>query len=340
MNTSHTFYVDGMHCNACVVLTEDLLSELPYITSVKADLNSLSVTVSGEFGNKTPADIARELTEPMQKHGYHIVTEKPAQQASWSDFRIAAPIGIAAIIVFILLQKIGIVHWAQAREITPGTAMVVGVIASLSTCMAVVGGLVLSLSATYSRAQQRIVPQTLFHIGRLISFAVLGGVLGTIGARFTFGPISSAILGIFVGLVLLVLGINLLDIFPSAKKLQLALPKKLGHHALSVQQINSTLTPFLLGAVTFFLPCGFTQSMQLYALTTGTFVGGMSTMFFFALGTLPVLLLLSFTSVGMKSPRTRSIFFKSAGTLVIFFAVINILASLTTLGLIPPFLTL
>jgi sulfite exporter TauE/SafE len=79
--------------------------------------------------------------------------------------------------------------------------------------------------------------------------------------------------------------------------------------------------------------------MQLYALTTGSFLVGGLTMLAFALGTLPVLALLSFSSVGLKSPKTRSIFFKTAGCIVLFFAVVNILASLVSVGLLPPLIT-
>ena len=45
----------------------------------------------------------------------------------------------------------------------------------------------------------------------------------------------------------------------------------------NVKNINHTLTPLLVGVVTFFLPCGFTQAMQIYAVSTGSFwLGGLS----------------------------------------------------------------
>ena len=58
-------------------------------------------------------------------------------------------------------------------KVTYGTAFVIGLIASVSSCMAVVGGLVLSISATFAKDGDRIRPQLLFHIGRLISFLFL-----------------------------------------------------------------------------------------------------------------------------------------------------------------------
>lgn len=343
MNTkeqTHTFYVQGMHCKSCVILTEGELGDLPQVKNVKADLATLSVTVTGEFAEKTPESIARELTEPIEKHGYVLTLEPTTAPTQWKDFWIAAPIALVFIVLFILLQKLGIVNWIQTGQVTYSTAFLIGVIASLSTCMAVVGGLVLSMSASLSKSDSGVKPQIVFHIGRLIAFYVLGGMIGAIGARFQLTSTMTFILSFGVGIVLLILGMNLLDIFPWAKKLQLTMPKNLSVRLLKLKNLNASITPFIVGMVTFFLPCGFTQSMQLYTLTTGSFSAGGLTMLSFALGTLPVLAVFSFSSVGLKTPKTRSIFFKAAGCVVVFFALINILSSLVTIGLLPPFLNI
>ena len=91
-----------------------------------------------------------------------------------------------------------------------------------------------------------------------------------------------------------------------------------------------------MGIATFFLPCGFTQSMQLYTLTTGTFMRGGMTMLAFALGTLPVLALISFSSFSIKNSAKSGIFFKSAGLIVILFALFNLVNALVVVGLFPP----
>ena len=132
-----------------------------------------------------------------------------------------------------------------------------------------------------------------------------------------------------------ILGINLLDVFPWAKKLQPGMPKFIGKYAHGVSKLNHTLTPFLIGIATFFLPCGFTQSMQVFTLSTGSFMKGGLTMLAFALGTLPVLALVSFSSFGLKE-KSKGIFFKTAGLIVIMFALFNLINSLVVIGLIPP----
>jgi sulfite exporter TauE/SafE len=76
--------------------------------------------------------------------------------------------------------------------------------------------------------------------------------------------------------------------------------------------------------------------MQLYTLTTGNFLEGGLTMFAFALGTLPVLALLSFSSVSIKNSSKAGVFFKSAGLVVILFALFNLINSLVVIGVLPP----
>src|SRR3989344_1734943 len=290
MLKKYTFHVNGMHCNSCVILTESELKEVSGVSYVKASLKNLSVEVAGDFNDKEPGNVAQELSEVLKPYGYTLSLEKQNHSAGWSDFRIAIPIALAFIAFFIILQKLGIVNLINASKVSYGTAFIIGLIASVSTCMAIVGGLVLSMSANFAKEDDKIRPQVLFHVGRLASFFILGGAIGVLGSAFQLGATGTFVLSLIVAIVLLILGINLLDIFPWIKKLQPTIPNFIGKHAHSLRNINHTLTPLLVGVATFFLPCGFTQSMQIYTLTTGSFLTGSLIMFTFALGTLPVLL--------------------------------------------------
>ncbi len=330
------FHVHGMHCNACVLTIESELQDLPNIVHVKSSLKDHTVEVVVDFEDKTPEQIAEELTIPLKPHGYTLSIEKQIKEKNWSDFKIAIPIALAFAFLFVLLQKLGIVNLVNAGNVTYGTAFAIGIVASLSTCMAVVGGLVLSMSATFAKEGDKIKPQLLFHSGRIVSFFIFGGVIGAIGSAFTLNTPLTFVLSLLIGLVMLVLGINLLDVFHWSKRLQPSMPKFITKHAHGVSKFNHTLTPLFVGIATFFLPCGFTQSMQLFTLTTGTFLKGGLTMLVFALGTLPVLALISFSSFSIKNSSKSGIFFKSAGLVVIMFALFNLINSLVVIGVIPP----
>ena len=99
---------------------------------------------------------------------------------------------------------------------------------------------------------------------------------------------------------------------------------------------HKTLTPLIVGFATFFLPCGFTQSMQVSALGSGSFMSGLLIMFAFALGTLPMLVLLSFGSASFAHGRHAPLFFKSAGVVVIGLGIFALLSGLAGLGIINP----
>lgn len=89
--------------------------------------------------------------------------------------------------------------------------------------------------------------------------------------------------------------------------------------------------PALLGAGTFFLPCGFTQSLQLYALTTGSFMKGALVLGAFALGTAPALLTLGWASSSLKG-NAGKLFFQFSGALVVVLGLWNIQNGFTVAG--------
>lgn len=333
---TYTFHADGMHCKACVALIESELAGVPEVSRARASLARLSVEVAGDFGDKVPEHVARDLSEVLKPHGYALVLEKRRHAAKWTDFRIAVPAAAAFIALFIILQKLGIVNLVTTADVGYGTAFLIGLIASVSTCMAVVGGLVLSMSANFAKEGDKVRPQILFHAGRLAAFFFLGGAIGALGSAFQLGASGALALSFIVAVVLLILGINLLDVFPFAKKLQPTMPGFVGRRVHGLKNANHTLTPLLVGVATFFLPCGFTQSMQIYTLTTGSFSAGAFTMSAFALGTLPVLALLSFSSLSIHTKAQSGVFFKTAGLVVIFFGVFNLANALAAVGAIPP----
>jgi len=127
---------------------------------------------------------------------------------------------------------------------------------------------------------------------------------------------------------MIVLGLQMLKMFPSLGRFQPRMPKFLAHriHDLATRKAKSGA--FVLGAATFFLPCGFTQALQLYALSKGSFMTGALTMLVFSLGTLPALLSLSAISSFAKGGFQRY-FLKFAGAAVIFLGFINIQSGLT-----------
>jgi sulfite exporter TauE/SafE/copper chaperone CopZ len=336
MQKVFTFYISGMHCKACELLSENEVSEIPGIISVKSDIKNSTIMVAGDFGDESSEGIAKRLDEVLKKHGYTVSVEKTDTAGNFSNFKIAIPVALIIVLLFFFLQRIGLVNFISSGTTSYTTIFLIGIVASLSSCMAVVGGLLLSVSATFAKSDDKIKPQILFHIGRLLSFFFLGGLLGALGATLTINNTVSLVLGFAVALVMIVLGLNLLGIFKWTKNLTPGLPKFISKRALGISKLNHSVTPFLVGVVTFFLPCGFTQSMQILSLSSGSSLSGALIMFVFALGTLPVLALISFSFVGFKDKRKSDAFFKTAGLIVLVFAVINLINAFVSAGIMRP----
>lgn len=97
------------------------------------------------------------------------------------------------------------------------------------------------------------------------------------------------------------------------------------------QKEYSHKNSLILGASTFFLPCGFTQAMQVIAISTGSFLYGGLVMGLFALGTVPGLLGVGGLTSVAKGALARK-FFKFAGLVVLLFAIFNLSNGLNLTG--------
>lgn len=322
----------GTHCNSCKILIEGILNEQNGIECANVNLKQEIVVFKTNLDDSRHK-LAEILTEKVRHHGYSFSVEKEQKEKKnngviWQ----ALPIGLVFLALFFILQKSGILNFGIGGTATPVTSFVIGLVASVSSCLAVVGGLVLSLSATVSQDKiDDTKPMFLFHAGRLISFAIFGGVLGAVGSAIGISFTLTAILGLIASLVMIALGLNLVGIF---EKNPITLPSGIFNFFRKAE--HETLAPLLIGIGTFFLPCGFTQTMQIAALSSGAFISGMLIMFAFALGTLPMLALLSFGSASFAHSKHASLFFKSSGVVVIGLGVFALLTGLAGLGIINP----
>ncbi len=330
---TYTFHVLGTHCASCKILIEDILNEQDFIKNSKVNLNQETVDIETD-SNKTALELASILTAKVKGSGYTISVEKQTKEKE-NDSIIwkAIPIGLVFLILFFILQKSDILNLGIGGKTTPATSFIIGLIASLSSCLAIVGGLILSLSAKVAQDDNGSTkkPFILFHAGRLAGFALLGGILGLIGKAIGVNFVFSSILGLVASAVMILLGLNLVGVF---KRNKLTLPSHIFSFFRKVEHV--TFAPILIGIGTFFLPCGFTQSMQVSAIGSGSFMSGLLIMFFFALGTLPMLAFLSFGSASFANGQHAPLFFKSAGVIVIGLGIFALLSGLAGLGIINP----
>lgn len=335
---SCTYYVNGMHCAACEVLIEQKLTAIPQVKSAKASLQEGKVTL--EFDTPIPAR-TQTLNQELRAHGYSLST-KPLNTAVWNKETISHAAGILSLLAIVgyILNDQGLLVSAQVSENSSIFGFLIfGIVAGISSCAALVGGLLVSLSRQWTQMYgsgsryQKTLPYAMFNIGRLVSYIMLGGLLGIIGATIQLSIGATATMIAAVSLIMIIVGLQMLG-FKPAKQIRFQIPRSMSRSMSAADNFQGKYMPFLAGAGTFFLPCGFTLIVQTLALTTGSFTQSAIMLGSFALGTLIPLTAISALSISFQAkPNFAGTFNLIAGILIVLFGVYNINSQLVVLGL-------
>lgn len=328
----HTYKVQGMHCKSCEILIERKISGIAGVKSAEASTGrgEVAVECSGEKPDiKTLNRIFEKDNYEFSEQGQSFTGHKGVADKK-SSWLIAFNIAIFIIIGFLILDKSGVAGVLSVNSTSSLLAFLgFGLLASVSSCAALVGGIVLSMSQRWGKSRQ---PHILFNFGRMASYAFFGGILGLVGGKLQISPQVSAFLIVTISLLMIALGLQMLGA-RAFRKFQIALPKSFTSNIADESKYNGKYGPFLMGALTFFLPCGFTITAQSLALLSGNALSGALIMGAFALGTAPVFLLIGLFSVKFYSkPHLAERFSRAAGFLVLFFALFNINAQMNVLG--------
>ena len=135
----HIFHVSGTHCPSCKILIEETLIEQDGITKATVNLKQNTVFIECENDENTK-DLVCTLSQKIESYGYHLAEKKFKTETTDSGLIWQAiPIGLIILALFFFLQKSGILNFSIGGEITPATSFLIGLIASVSSCLAVVG---------------------------------------------------------------------------------------------------------------------------------------------------------------------------------------------------------
>ena len=344
MSKEHIYKVEGMHCASCEILIEKKLLEVQNIKSVDASTGKGEVVVEYEGDRPNPERLSKIFKEEnytfSDLNGNKEEIIRHAQGKKTNATLVAFNIAIFIIIAFLVLDKIGVVNFLSLNSTSSLVAFFgFGLLAGISSCAALVGGIVLSMSKQwnnlYSEDQstaKKLQPHIMFNIGRVASYFILGGVLGLIGSRLQISLGFTSFLIIVISFLMIALGLQMLGV-KAFRKFQIAAPKSATRYIANENNFKGKYMPLIMGALTFFLPCGFTITAQGLALLSGNVLQGALIMGAFALGTVPVLFFIGLSSVKFSAkPHLAERFSKVAGFLVLFFALFNISNQMTVLG--------
>ncbi len=339
-----TVPVTGMTCASCEKRVTRALRRVPGVTEVSVSATRGTATITGDG----PLDRA-QLDAAIRYAGYEPATA-PWLSPDLSVWRtvLGAAVAVAAVAVAISVLGPADLTSGLSDPSRGGLALVLvlGLTAGISTCMAMVGGLVLGFSASHAASlaargetslpfATRMRPQLAFNAGRIVGFGVLGALLGAIGSTMSLPTRVTGLLVLAVAVVMFLLGIRLTGVSPRLAAWSPRLPAGLGR-VLGIEDAAdagySHWRTALVGAATFLLPCGFTQAAQVYALSTASPVKAGAIMATFALGTTPGLLALGSVPELTTGQRQTTVL-RVVGVVVLAFALLNVSSGLNLLGL-------
>ena len=321
-------YIQGMHCISCE-MTIKKSSET--IDGVKVEHISAKTW-------KMQIEIHNEKNLPLIYQNicdcwYQVMqNEQDITKEKINNKQLLISILIVGILAFIFYK----LDFSQYLPSLNGgfslwVAILMWIVASISTCLAIVGSIVIGFSEYIDKSKwirQHIKTQLLFQTGRIWWFFVLGWLLGLLGQTISLSLTITTIMTIIVGIVVVWMWLHLLKIMPNITTLGIHLPQSRSEKTLAKK--NPVFAP-LIGALTFFLPCGFTISMQLIAINTSSFRQGWLAMMVFAIGTAPVLFALWIWSSYIKEKKFK-LLHTIIWTLIIFFGIFMIINGWRLIG--------
>lgn len=254
--------IKGMHCRSCELLIEDELKTVAGVKKVQVSQKKECAIVYYEGQN--PND--EQMHRAVERAGYQvgIGEAKPLFSKNINDYIDVFVSVIALFLLYITVDIFGLSKLFSTSVSRPSGLVpifLIGITAGISTCMALVGGLVLGISARFSRihpdasAYTKFKPHLFFNAGRIASYVLFGGIIGIIGSVFQLSGYGLGLLTLGVALVMLMLGLQLTGLFPRISSARFTLPTWISRSlGIKEQQDKeySHKNAFIMGGLTFF----------------------------------------------------------------------------------------
>lgn len=281
--------VSWMHCVACELLIENKLNEIDWVKveSVSFKKNSLNINIKDE--NKL-----NEVNKIIEELWYSTWNDNNKKQKKNNifDYVIIFLIFVIFWALYFIFKDVELFqNIAKVENYSFFIIILIWVVASMSSCLAITWWIILWFSKyidTSSWIKSHIKIQWMFHVWRILWFFIFGWILWSIWSYlWTFLWFNKALL-LIAWVLMIYMWLNMANIVPSITKFWLKMPKFIWNKIMNIK--NPVFTP-IVWALTFFLPCWFTQSIQVVAASSWSFLSGALIMSAFALWTLPVLFL-------------------------------------------------
>lgn len=300
--------VYGMTCTSCENRVERTLRRVEGVINAIASYSAQQVTVEYDSSICTK----EQLKGAINSAGY---STKASNKIKYAGFFV-----IAVAILLLGNSTLGFDMSAKLNNASYMVLFVVGMLTSIH-CVGMCGGIMLTQSLSKDsiikenqNKLKTLMPAVLYNAGRVTSYTIIGGIVGALGSVLSLSLNVKAGLQIFAGIFMVIMGLNMAG-FSAFRKFNIKLPWS------SCKVKNKPKAPFLVGMLNGLMPCGPLQTMQLYALGTGSAVSGALSMFVFSLGTVPLMLVFGAVSGLLSKGYTKQLL-KLSGILVVILGII------------------
>jgi len=292
------FIVEGVHCKSCKTLIETEVDVLAGVKEVVLNYQTGRAFVEYDEGKIS----FTKIKDKIESFDYKVVEKESKtkvqsiKQAPWAN-KLIIPIAVFVLVVGYLLMKnyggLEILSRLNESNISYGLILIIGILVSFH-CIGMCGGLVVTYSAGHAVKDENNKTgfsklHFQYNFGRIISYTVIGGILGGIGSFFAVNPNFSGTVMLLAGIFMLLMAISLFTNFRWLEKIQPKMPQFIARFLYGQRHSKKPKGPFIIGLLNGFMPCGPLQAMQLYALGTGSFTRGALSMAVYGLGTVPLM---------------------------------------------------
>ena len=320
--------VSGMTCAHCEARVTKAAKSVSGVKTASASFSRGILTVSYDPEQANEDTLVAALESAINASGYRFrgVVTKPQQLSK------VIPIAIILLALYLILRyTVGFDFFGFIPKIDSTISLsalfVTGLLTSVH-CVAMCGGINLSQSVgTGESGKNRMRNPLLYNLGRVISYTVIGAIVGGIGSVLFLSETLKAILLSLAALGMLLMGLSMLGWLPwwLAPRMPRFLSGRLG-------KAGAGKGPLVVGLLNGLMPCGPLQAMQLYALATGSALTGALSMFLFSLGTVPLMLGAGALFSSLKG-KFAFVVQRVSAVLVVFFAIVMATNAFSLFGL-------
>jgi len=268
-----TLKISGMHCENCSRKIKNVVSSMS-VQKLEVSYEKEQLTCITEQEDKIIAVI--------NKMGYdaEIVEDSTVSSKNYKGVIVALIVLLA--MYMIIKNTVGFNTIPRLEEQASYSILFILGIATSLHCLSMCGGIVISQSIAFKNP---IKSTLLYNVGRVIAYTTVGGIVGGIGSVVSFSPMLKGYITIFAGVFMILMALSMLQPFSFLRK-YVKFPR-----VFDTSKINKNRnTPFFIGLATGLMPCGPLQTMQIYALGTGSVLKGALAMFVFSIGTVPLMM--------------------------------------------------